>query len=362
VSAAAEQRGAAHRQADTQGSKQHCARHRLALVLAGQDAHHRRLSAACASGRQARSLAGVPPELTRCVGRQQTRHLQPRAAAQLLQAVCTSRSMYGTLCLEDVCANYAAIEQTEAGKSSGDVWFDRATPLTPRIPILAPRYIPRPTLFRICLPFGAVFDTLSRDRMMDRVSSLYAALRQRHSPSVSSGLKGLSEHAAVPGSHPSLTFPEGLIGPFDEAPPPPPPFCPAPPPFFFFAALPRAVLSKHHFVLARLENQCEQQLKCRLQCAPCLTTRSRTACRLCMVTSSCLRPAKLCWLHRQLCMHPCMASALAGQCIAVAMHKPSAQAVFNGVLCEARKRFSYQHEGAPDRSTPDRSGYPLLQA
>ena len=44
------------------------------------------------------------------------------------------------------------------------------------------------------------------------------------------------------------------------------------------------------------------------------------------------------------------------------MHKPSAQAVFNGVLCEARKRFSYQHEGAPDRSTPDRSGYPLLQA
>jgi len=61
-------------------------------------------------------------------------------------------------------------------------------------------------------------------------------------------------------------------------------------------------------------------------------------------------------------MHPCMASALAGQCIAVAMHKPSAQAVFNGVLCEARKRFSYQHEGAPDRSTPDRSGYPLLQA
>ena len=53
-----------------------------------------------------------------------------------------------------------------------------AAPFTPSIPILAPRYIPRPTLFNICLPFGAVLDTRSRDRIIERVSSLYAALQR----------------------------------------------------------------------------------------------------------------------------------------------------------------------------------------
>jgi hypothetical protein len=60
-------------------------------------------------------------------------------------------------------------------------------------------------------------------------------------------------------------------------------------------------------------------------------------------------------------MHPCMASALAGQCIAVAMHNVSAQAVFKGVLCEARKRFSYQHEGGPVRSTRTDPGTPCCK-
>mmetsp|Transcript_6359 Transcript_6359/g.17785 ORF Transcript_6359/g.17785 Transcript_6359/m.17785 type:complete len:211 (-) Transcript_6359:453-1085(-) len=43
-------------------------------------------------------------------------------------------------------------------------------PLAPRTPILAPRYMPRPTFLSICLPLGATFDTRSNDRMIFRVS------------------------------------------------------------------------------------------------------------------------------------------------------------------------------------------------
>lgn len=53
-----------------------------------------------------------------------------------------------------------------------------ALPFCPRKPILAPRYMPTPTFFRICLPFGAVFVALSRDRMISLVSWLYAPLHK----------------------------------------------------------------------------------------------------------------------------------------------------------------------------------------
>jgi hypothetical protein len=44
-------------------------------------------------------------------------------------------------------------------------------PLFPRMPILAPRYIPRLMSFRICFPLGVTFDTLLRLKMIVRVSS-----------------------------------------------------------------------------------------------------------------------------------------------------------------------------------------------
>lgn len=62
-------------------------------------------------------------------------------------------------------------------------------PFCPRNPILAPKYIATPTFFRICLPFGAVLLALSRDRIISRVSWLYAFLQTTSHRSSCANLK-----------------------------------------------------------------------------------------------------------------------------------------------------------------------------
>mmetsp|Transcript_38442 Transcript_38442/g.114037 ORF Transcript_38442/g.114037 Transcript_38442/m.114037 type:complete len:323 (+) Transcript_38442:1771-2739(+) len=52
--------------------------------------------------------------------------------------------------------------------------LDLPLPLAPRMPILAPRYMPRLMFLSSSLPLGATLRILSNDRMILRVSSLYA--------------------------------------------------------------------------------------------------------------------------------------------------------------------------------------------
>mmetsp|Transcript_27246 Transcript_27246/g.45577 ORF Transcript_27246/g.45577 Transcript_27246/m.45577 type:complete len:307 (-) Transcript_27246:118-1038(-) len=81
------------------------------------------------------------------------------------------------------CCRYPILMPSTSSQSpwnSLSVWariFSRVLlpdPLAPRIPILAPRYIPRLTFFRICLPLGTTLDTLCMVKIVLRVSVWYA--------------------------------------------------------------------------------------------------------------------------------------------------------------------------------------------
>ena len=63
------------------------------------------------------------------------------------------------------------------------------------LPIFAPRYIPKPISFKICFPFGAVFDTLSKPRMVVLVSCSYADLH-KEDPYEAKGPASLETHEA----------------------------------------------------------------------------------------------------------------------------------------------------------------------